>query len=104
MFLVCVWPEGVTQVSVMRVPEWIPSRVCMSDAGELIAWLFTLVMTSPVLMPASAAGVLHRDPSTSVPEPTGAIRVGIPGLCALWTQARGAGLAWPVDPGADLSC
>ncbi len=93
--LVTVWSDGVTQVSDTVDPPRTACSRFISDAGEVTGWLFTLVITSPAISWASAAGVLHSEPITRVPERTGAILVGTPASWLLCRQVLGAGLGCP---------
>src|SRR5271165_7006769 len=98
---VSVWPDGVTQVSLMVDPPLIACRMFISEAGDDTGWLLTLVMTSPGTSPTAAAGVRQSDPSTSVPELTGATWVGTP---ACWLLARQLLVAGWSAPNADCAC
>src|SRR5215472_4563393 len=104
MVRVIVWSDGVTHVIVTFEPPRTVLSTVMSVIGELILWLFTPVMTSPGRRPAMAAGVPHRDPSTRVPELTGAVLAGMPAFESLGTQLLGAVLGGPHGCWLAFSC
>src|ERR1700761_6111 len=72
-WLVRFWPWGVCQPRVTLTPGRKPSIVWVSDPGVVTAWPFTVVITSPLIRPALAAGVVHSTPSTSAPWRVGAV-------------------------------
>ena len=52
-------------------------RISMrSEAGEVTAWPFTAVITSPAAAPAAAAGAPQNTPAISAPDLAGAMLFG----------------------------
>ena len=58
------------------VPGWYWLISMRSEAGELTAWPFTAVITSPATAPAAAAGALQNTPAISAPDLAGAMLFG----------------------------
>jgi len=89
------WPLSPTQVSDTVVPGWYCRIRTRSEAGEVTAWPFTAVITSPAAAPAFAAGAWQNTPAISVPDLAGAMLFGT-GLAVSLTRQRPLELMpWP---------
>ena len=94
-------PAVLTQVTGTTVPGGHPATIAVSASGDWTWWPSAMVITSPAVIPADAAPVPHRTPTTSAPAGAGAIVAGVVTSPRVGTQPGDDGGYFPPRALAD---